>query len=42
MKDKTVKQIGVKLYQSDIDKLDVLRDGKSIAYTIRQLIRENS
>ena len=40
MKDKKFKQIGVKLSQTEVDKLEALRDGKSIAYTIRQLIRE--
>ena len=40
MKYKKVKQIGVKLSQNELQILDRIRQGKSIAYTIRELIRE--
>ena len=40
MREKSVKHIGIKLPQSDFDKLEALRAGRTISYTIRQLIRD--
>ena len=40
MQEKSVKHIGIKLLQSDFDKLEALRAGRTISYTIRQLIRQ--
>ena len=42
MQEKSIKQIGIKLSKNEVTILDRLRDGKTISYTIRQLIREKA